>query len=154
MGQVVNFTPWLFTPRERSPCTQWIGGWVSTRVSLNCLDTTGERKISYPYQELNTGRPAHSSKLYQLSYPGFRITSVWPILVEPNLNQRGIGEWSDECEVKFASWMHGNILIVVQPLLNQSRPGKHRQMWSAVLRLSVLWEWANQPNSVKFLVTP
>jgi len=34
--------PGRFTPRERAPCTNWIGGWVGSRASL---DAVVKRKI-------------------------------------------------------------------------------------------------------------
>jgi hypothetical protein len=37
--------PGHFTPRERSPGTHWIGGWVGPRAGL---DAVVKRKIPYP----------------------------------------------------------------------------------------------------------
>jgi len=30
--------PGRFTPRERAPCTHWIGGWVGPRTGLKEID--------------------------------------------------------------------------------------------------------------------
>jgi hypothetical protein len=56
--------------RERAPSTQWIGGLVGTRVSLEAVE---ERKILH-YLESNLGHAAHSLYLYQLSYPNSQYT--------------------------------------------------------------------------------
>jgi len=29
--------PGRFTPRERAPCTRWIGGWVDPRAGLDAV---------------------------------------------------------------------------------------------------------------------
>jgi hypothetical protein len=42
--------PDRFTPRERSPGTHWIGGWVGP---IAVLDTVVKRKIPSPHQESN-----------------------------------------------------------------------------------------------------
>jgi hypothetical protein len=43
-----------FTPRERAPCTHWIGGWVSPRA---VLDTVVKRKLPSPRRESNPRIP-------------------------------------------------------------------------------------------------
>jgi hypothetical protein len=40
-----------FTPRERTPGTHWIGGWLGTRAGL---DAMVKRKIPSPYQDSNS----------------------------------------------------------------------------------------------------
>jgi len=42
--------PAALLPRERAPCTHWIGGWVGPRA---VLDAMVKRKIPSPHQELN-----------------------------------------------------------------------------------------------------
>jgi hypothetical protein len=42
---VVSFTPWPLYPREKSPGTHWIGGWVDRRAGL---------RNSWPYWESNS----------------------------------------------------------------------------------------------------
>jgi hypothetical protein len=42
--------PGRYTPRERAPCTPWIGGWVGRRA---VLDAVMKRKISSPRQKSN-----------------------------------------------------------------------------------------------------
>jgi hypothetical protein len=42
--------PGRFTPRERSPSTHWIGGWMGPRVAL---DTVVKRKIPSSLRESN-----------------------------------------------------------------------------------------------------
>jgi hypothetical protein len=41
-------------PRERSPCTHWIGSWVGPRA---VLDAVVKRKIPSPHQESNPRTP-------------------------------------------------------------------------------------------------
>jgi hypothetical protein len=59
--------PARFTPGERAPGTHWITDWVGPRAGL---DTAKKREISCPCRESNSNRPARSSSLYRLSYPG------------------------------------------------------------------------------------
>jgi hypothetical protein len=42
--------PCRFTPRERAPCTHWIGGWVDPRAGLDDV----EKRNPWPYQDLNS----------------------------------------------------------------------------------------------------
>jgi hypothetical protein len=53
--------PCRFTPRERAPGTQWIGGWVGPRAGL---DTVVKRKIPSPAGTRTPDHPARSSGLY------------------------------------------------------------------------------------------
>jgi hypothetical protein len=46
--------PGRFTPRERSPGTRWIGGWVGPRA---VLDAVVKRKIPSPRRESNLRTP-------------------------------------------------------------------------------------------------
>jgi hypothetical protein len=46
--------PGHFTPREKAPGIQWIGGWVGPRAVLH---TVVKRKISSPRQESNPSTP-------------------------------------------------------------------------------------------------
>jgi hypothetical protein len=57
-----------FTSGERSPSTQWIGGWVGPGASVGDL----EKKtflILLVLELLPLGHLAHSQSLYRLSYP-------------------------------------------------------------------------------------
>jgi hypothetical protein len=56
-----------FAPRERTPGTHWIGGWVDPRAGL---DAGARRKILCPCRRSNSDRPARSQILYRLSYRG------------------------------------------------------------------------------------
>jgi hypothetical protein len=56
-----------FTSGETAPGTHWLGGWMGPRIGL---DAVALRKIFCPYRELDTLRPARSSSLFPLSYPG------------------------------------------------------------------------------------
>jgi hypothetical protein len=56
-----------FTPRERTPGTHWIEGWVGLRAGLGA---GARRKILFPCRETNPDRPARSQTLYCLSYRG------------------------------------------------------------------------------------
>jgi hypothetical protein len=54
MGWVVSVTLWpRFTPRERTPGTHWIGGWVGP---WSGLDTEATGKILYPFRGSNPDR--------------------------------------------------------------------------------------------------
>jgi hypothetical protein len=53
-GEWSGSRPGRFTPRERTPGTHWIGGWVGTRA---VLDAVVRRKISSPRQEWNPRTP-------------------------------------------------------------------------------------------------
>jgi hypothetical protein len=46
--------PGRFTPRERAPCTHWIGDWVGPRA---VLDAVVKRKIPSPRRETNPRTP-------------------------------------------------------------------------------------------------
>jgi hypothetical protein len=61
-------TAWPWAPR-----IHWIGGWVGPRA---CLDPMKKRKIPCSCWEFNPGRPAGSSLLYRLSYPGSNLNGV------------------------------------------------------------------------------
>jgi hypothetical protein len=68
-GWVVSTTPRpRFTPRERTPGTNWVGGWVGPRAGL---DAGARIKVLYPCQGSNPDRPACSQTLHRLSYRGF-----------------------------------------------------------------------------------
>jgi hypothetical protein len=54
-------------PGQRTPCTNWIGGWVGPRAGL---DAGARRKIDCPCRGSNPDRPARSQTLYCLSYRG------------------------------------------------------------------------------------
>jgi hypothetical protein len=61
--------PSIFTPRERVPCTNWIGGWVDPRAGLDDVETT--KFLTLQGLELRPlGRPARSQSVYRLRYPG------------------------------------------------------------------------------------
>jgi hypothetical protein len=64
---VVSITPRRIYPEERDPDTQWLGRWMGPRAGL---DAVKKRKVSFPCWESNPGRPASSTLLYKLSYPG------------------------------------------------------------------------------------
>jgi hypothetical protein len=67
-GWVVSVTPRPpFTPRERTPGTHWIGGWVGPKAGL---DAGARGKILWPCRGSNPDRPARSHTLYCLSYRG------------------------------------------------------------------------------------
>jgi hypothetical protein len=54
-GWVVSVMPWPhFTPRERTPGTHWIGGWVGLRAGL---DAGARRKILCPCRGSNLNHP-------------------------------------------------------------------------------------------------
>jgi hypothetical protein len=51
---------------ERAPGTHYIRGWFGSRAEQDAVDT---KRISYSCCKSNSGRPASSQSLYQLSYP-------------------------------------------------------------------------------------
>jgi hypothetical protein len=64
--------PGRFTPRERTPGTHWIGGWVNPRAGLD--DVEKRKFLTLPGLELQPlSRPACSQSLYRLRYPGSTI---------------------------------------------------------------------------------
>jgi hypothetical protein len=77
-------TSWELYPRERAPCTRWIGGWVIPRRGLD--DVEKSKLLTLPGLELRPlGRPARSQSLYRLSYPG---SNSW-ICKEENYSKIG-----------------------------------------------------------------
>jgi hypothetical protein len=66
---VVSFTPLPLYPWEKTPGTNWIGGWVGDRASLD--DVKKRKFLTLPGLELRPlGRPARRKSLYRLRYPG------------------------------------------------------------------------------------
>jgi hypothetical protein len=57
--------PCHFTIEKRSPSFHRIGGWLGPRAETEAVEL---RKVSCPYREWNTDRPACSSSLNRLSY--------------------------------------------------------------------------------------
>jgi hypothetical protein len=55
--------PATLTLRERIPGAHWMRGWVGHKAGLDIVE---KRKISWPFQELNPGRPARCMSLYRL----------------------------------------------------------------------------------------
>jgi hypothetical protein len=71
MGWVVSVTPRpCFIPGERTPGTNWTGGWVGRRASLNTVLPLLE------IEPLSPGRPACNEATYWLSYPPVLLT-LW-----------------------------------------------------------------------------
>jgi hypothetical protein len=67
-GEWSALRPGHFTPRERSPGTHWIGGWVSPRA---VLDAVMKRRIPSPSRESKPKSPLVQlvdQSLYVLSY--------------------------------------------------------------------------------------
>jgi hypothetical protein len=84
--------PAALYPREKTPGTHWIGGWVGPRAGL---DAGAGRQSLCPCRGSNLDRPAHSQTLYRLTYRG----STSCIL----LNIRPINEfitWKGTYEIK------------------------------------------------------
>jgi hypothetical protein len=68
-GECSVSRPGRFTPGERSPGTDWIGGWVDPGTSL---DVEKRKFLTLSGLELQPlGHPAHSQSLYRLHYPDF-----------------------------------------------------------------------------------
>jgi hypothetical protein len=65
-------SPDHFTPEERASGTNWIGGWVDSRASLD--DIEKQKFLTLPGLEIRTlGRPARSQSLYRLHYSGYKV---------------------------------------------------------------------------------
>jgi hypothetical protein len=66
-----------FTPEERAPGTDWIGGSVNSRADLD--DVENRKFLTLAGLELGAlGRPARNQSLYRLRYPGsYRRLSLW-----------------------------------------------------------------------------
>jgi hypothetical protein len=62
-GEQSASQPGHFTPRERMPGTNWIGGWVGPRAGL---DAVHKRKI---LPMLGTEPQPSSPQLYRMNYP-------------------------------------------------------------------------------------
>jgi hypothetical protein len=63
--------PGGFTPRERAPGTQWIGGWVGPRAGL---DTVVKSNIPSPCWDSNPRSSSPQPSATLLSYPGSNIS--------------------------------------------------------------------------------
>jgi hypothetical protein len=62
-----------FTPGERAPCTQWIGGWMDPRAGMD--DVEKRKFLILPGLQLQPLRhPARSQSLYRLCYHGSRFS--------------------------------------------------------------------------------
>jgi hypothetical protein len=61
-----------FTPRERAPCTHWIGGWVGPRA---VLDAVVKRKIPSSHRESNPRTPIVQTLAQR--YTDWAITTLW-----------------------------------------------------------------------------
>jgi hypothetical protein len=80
-GEWLASRPDRFTPRERAPCTHWIGGWVGPRA---VLDAVVKRKIPSPRWESNRRIP--------IVQPVVQLYTDWAITV---LLDGGV--WSNSC---------------------------------------------------------
>jgi hypothetical protein len=66
--RVLRFIPRPLYPQGKSPCTDWIGGWVGPRTGLD--DVERRNILILPGLELwPFGRPARSQSLYRQRYP-------------------------------------------------------------------------------------
>jgi hypothetical protein len=67
-GEWAASRPGHFTPGEKAPGTQWIGGWVDPRAGLD--DLKKRKFLTLPGLELRPlGHPARSQSPYRLRYP-------------------------------------------------------------------------------------
>jgi hypothetical protein len=64
-GEWSTSRPGRFTPRDRAPGTNWIGGWVGPRAGL---DAVAKIKVPCPNRKSNSSRPARSLFTDRLSY--------------------------------------------------------------------------------------
>jgi hypothetical protein len=71
---VVNFTLPPVYPRENSPCTRCIGGWVGPRAGLEAVEY---RNILCPYRDSNSTWSARSPSLCNQSYYYFLLLVGW-----------------------------------------------------------------------------
>jgi hypothetical protein len=73
---VVSFTARVLYPRERAPCTHWIGGWVGPRAGLG---TASKRKIPSLRRDSNPDHPIVQPvvrRYTELNYPGSKVLPV------------------------------------------------------------------------------
>jgi hypothetical protein len=61
----VQIHPDRFTLGERAPDSNWTGGWESLTAGLDVME---KRRVTFPFRELNPGRPARIPSVYRLSY--------------------------------------------------------------------------------------
>jgi hypothetical protein len=67
--------PDRFTPGERAPGTQWIGGWMGPRADMD--DVENRKFLTLPGLELRPlDRPSRSQSLYRLSYLGSHLVLI------------------------------------------------------------------------------
>jgi len=64
---MVSFCPGRFTPKERTPSTHWIGGWVGPRTGV---DAMVKGKILSPYRDSNPPSSSPKPSAIPLTYPG------------------------------------------------------------------------------------
>jgi hypothetical protein len=70
VGEWSASRPCRFTTGERTPGTQWIGGWVDSTAGLD--DVEKRTLLTLPGLEIRAlACPARSQSLYRLRYPGF-----------------------------------------------------------------------------------
>jgi hypothetical protein len=108
--------PGRFTPRERAPCTPWLGSWVGPRAGL---DTVSKRKITSPRRESKTDHPARRQSLYRLRYRGF----FWK---SPNLMNVWLMFWWGSTDPLFPSWTQNSIQISPHAIFGLFQPRKGR----------------------------
>jgi hypothetical protein len=76
---MISFTPRPLITGERAAGTNWIWGWMGPQSrSIRCEEETN----FCPYRQSNSGRPARTTSLYRLRYPGFLFLYVAILNVE------------------------------------------------------------------------
>jgi len=73
-GECLASGPGRFTPRENSPCTRWIGGWMGPREGLGAW---WREKFPAPTVTRIPDHPARSSALYHWMLIKLDSRSVW-----------------------------------------------------------------------------
>jgi hypothetical protein len=68
-----------FTPRESVPNTNWIGGWVGPRASL---DTVSKRKIPSPCRDSNPDHPIVQPVVSHYTDRAIQAVRLWHIMVK------------------------------------------------------------------------
>jgi hypothetical protein len=71
-----------FTPGERDPGTNWIGGWVDCRI---CLEDMGTRKILRQLEKIQEISPHASGSLS--GQPSLDLSLTWTPVIEEDIRR-------------------------------------------------------------------
>jgi hypothetical protein len=90
---VVRFAPQPLYPRESTPGTHWIGGWVDRRATLD--DVEKRKFLTLQGLKLRPlGHPARDLSLYQLRYLRLNVNKILHHGVECQEMVQSSGEYA------------------------------------------------------------